>query len=203
MMNYIAYYIVFYAVLGPFAEPTWENALTPPIPSAAWMPKLFPSPSLVDAGLIIGLIAAPLVYLFLKKTTLGYKIRIVGESREIARVQGFRISRLLIVSMLISGGMAGLAGMIQISGGISHRLTPGFSSTAGWAAIFATLLASRNPLGLILYSILYASLIVGARTMAFETGIPVYMSTVLQALVVLFVFVSQNIGLVKRYLSRF
>lgn len=202
MMNYIAYYVVFYAAVGPLGDPTWQNALTPVIPSAAWLPRLFPSPSILDAGLFIGLMAAPLVYIFLKKTTLGYRIRVVGESPEVARVQGFKVTRTVLISMLISGGMAGLAGMAQISGGVSHRLTPGFSSTAGWAAIFATLLASRNPLGLILSSILYASLIVGANTMAYATGIPVYMSTLLQALVVLFVFVSQNIGLVRKFLSR-
>ncbi|MCR8455729.1 MAG: ABC transporter permease [Candidatus Korarchaeota archaeon] len=157
MLNYIAYQIVYYLVMGPWANPATSYPVSKPFPEQAWLLSVSrPLPVSVPT-LILALTIAPLVHLMLFRTKLGYEIRAIGSNPIAAKTYGISYAKAVIISMLLSGGLAGLAGVHAVAGSI---LTPQLrrpeqvSRGFGFVAILVAWLSGIKPLPVIFMSIL-------------------------------------------------
>ena len=189
MMNYVAIEIVRYLVSGPWRDPNGVELFTAPITKGAYMPILLPRTRL-HIGLLIALAMVVLVWWLLRRTTFGYQLTVCGSNPEAAQTNGINGKRMIILSMLISGAMSGLAGAIELMG-VHHRLTEEVSPNYGFTAIIIAVLGRGNPIRVMFVSFLFAILTVGADGMRRSLGIPVSVGSILQALVLLFVLGSE------------
>ena len=145
-------------------------------------------PTRIHSGFIFAIIMAVLVYIFLWRTTIGYRIRAVGLNPHAARYAGIDVKRNLILSITLSGMMAGLAGAVEILG-LHHRMFEPTAVSAGYGftGIVAALLGKLHPLGIIPSSILFGGLLVGGDKMQRAMQVPQVLITAILGLVVLFV----------------
>ncbi|MCP4419109.1 MAG: ABC transporter permease, partial [Chloroflexi bacterium] len=149
---------------------------------------VFVEPTRLHTGLILAVIIAILVYIFLWRTTIGYRIRSVGLNPHASRYAGMMVERTMILSMTLSGMFAGLAGAVEILG-LHHRMFEPTAVSAGYGftGIVAALFGKLHPLGIIPSSILFGGLLVGGDKMQRAMQIPQVLITAILGLVVLFV----------------
>jgi simple sugar transport system permease protein len=121
-------------------------------------------------GLLFAILAAFILWWVINKSRWGYEIRLIGDNPEAAKYAGINIAKNVILVMLVSGGLAGLAGMSEISG-VVHRLQGAISPGYGYTGIIIAWLAKLNPLGVIVASILFGALILAGREVQ-PSGIP-------------------------------
>lgn len=197
MLNFVAIYFVNYMVTHQLLEPAGKGVpLTKVIAEAGELPRLFTNlliGSRLHLGFIFALIAAGLVYLFLWHTVPGYQIRAVGANAKAAGLGGINISRNIILSMLISGGLAGIAGMVEIAG-LHYRIIDGFSPNYGSTAILVALLGKTNPIGVVIASLLFGGLIIGTDAMTRAVDVPGSIVFIIQGVVVLCVLAGELIA---------
>lgn len=187
MMNYIALNITSFLLNGPMKDKNPLNVIarTPEIAEGARIPTLLDG-FRVHWGFPLALLVAFLVWYLLWKTTLGFEIRTVGTNPDAAKYAGMNYKRIIVLTMALSGLLAGLAGAVEVTG-LNYRHELGFSMGYGFDAIAIALLGRTHPLGVILASILFAGMRNGATRMQFLTQIPVDIISVIQALILLFV----------------
>ncbi len=185
MLNYIAVLAVGWLIQNPLRDPSAGFPRTSMIPEASQLPIILARTRL-HVGVLIALVFVVIIHVVLWKSTLGFKIRTAGDNPGAARACGIRVNRVLIISMLISGGMAGLAGTIQVTG-LHFRMIQDISGGIGFSAIAVTLLANNQPAALILSALFMAALDVGANTMQYQADVPVAVVNLIQGLVILFV----------------
>ncbi|HEX7263611.1 MAG TPA: ABC transporter permease [Candidatus Dormibacteraeota bacterium] len=195
MLNYVAQWLIRYLIVGgPLQLPHGFSA-SPPIGVGARLPSFLPNDNTliifglpagvyrVHTGLIIAIAALALFAVLLWRTALGYEIRAVGQSQKAARYAGINVSRTIIVTMVIAGAFAGLAGAIQIAG-VDHNLTDKyFNDTTGFDAIAVALLGLGSAVGILFASILFGALHAGGSVMQADAGISSSLVQVLQALI--------------------
>lgn len=199
MLNYVAIYWNNYFVYGPWSERGF--GLTPQFPRTAWMPRLtdfselFPFLRGLTAhlGILLGVILALLFWFIWRQTKWGFALRIIGDNPNAARYAGISLTRNIVIAMMLSGGLAGLAGMSEVAG-VVHRLQERFSPGYGFTAIIIAWLAKLNPLAIILVAYLFGGLLVGADEIQ-----PAGIAQMLQG-VILFVMVGGE--MVLRYRIR-
>jgi simple sugar transport system permease protein len=198
MMTYIALNTISFLLNGPMKDPNPDNVIarTPLIADSARIPPIFDGLR-VHWGFILALLAAYLVWWLLNKTTLGFEIRTVGSNPDAAKYAGVNVKRIIIVTMALSGMLAGLAGTFEVTG-LNYRHELGFAIGYGYEAIAIALLGKSHPLGVVLAAILFAAMRNGATRMQFLTQLPVDLISMLQALILLFVAADAII----RYLYR-
>ncbi len=184
MLNYVAIFFTSYMVNYPFKAEGWV-AQTEVIPEAAVLQKLIPRTHLTS-GIFIALGMALLVYFFLWKTTPGYEIRAVGENPNAAESGGISITKNITLAMALSGGLASLAGIVQVLG-IYQRFIDNFSPGYGFTGIAVAVLGRNHPIGVILTALLFGALNSGALRMDRMTNISADLVGVIQGLVILFV----------------
>jgi simple sugar transport system permease protein len=200
MMNYIAILLVEYLYLGPWRDPEgYGFPGTAPLPEAAWLPRLA---GRVHAGLIFAVLAAALIWFILSRTRWGYEIRVIGENPRAARYTGISIGRNILLVMLLSGGLSGLAGMAEVAG-IARRLYHGLTVGYGYTAIIVAWLANLNPWGVLLVAFLMAALLVGGDQIQIALQLPAAVALVLQGAILFFVlggsiFVNYRIRVIRR-----
>ena len=190
IMNSIAVQLMNMLLRGPLMDPTGIAAGTflaqsARLPQQVWLPRLVPQ-TLLHAGVILAIVLAMVVYIFLWRTTIGYRIRAVGLNPQASRYSGINVPFYQALSMTLAGGFAGLAGGIEVIG-VQHRLLEGITSGYGFTGIVAALLGSLHPLGLIPASILFGGLLVGAAQMQRTVQVPSALIDAILGLVVLFV----------------
>jgi simple sugar transport system permease protein len=153
---------------------------------------LLVEPTRLHVGLLITIIMAILVYIFLWRTTIGYRIRAVGLNPSAARYAGINVPRYIVLSLALSGAFAGLAGAIEILG-LHHRMFEPTAVSAGYgfSGIVAALFGKLHPLGAIPASILFGGLLVGGDKMQRAVQIPQVLVTAMLGLIVLFVVSSE------------
>jgi ABC-type uncharacterized transport system permease subunit len=202
MMNYIALNITSFVMNGPMKDPSPTNVIarTPEIALSARIPPLFEGYR-VHWGFILALLVAFLVWLLIWKTTLGFEIRTVGSNPDAAKYAGVNVKRTIVLSMALSGLLAGLAGTIEVTA-LNYRHELGFSQGYGFDAIAIALLGKTHPLGVVLAAILFGAMRNGATRMQFMTQIPVDVISVIQALILLFVAADAIIRYIYRIKSR-
>ncbi|MHA7964033.1 ABC transporter permease [Paenibacillus sp. CAU 1782] len=204
LLNYIATLFTGYMVAYPLKDRTGSAAMaqTVMLDKAAWLPKLFQGMTL-HAGFILAVAGTLLLYLFMKHTVKGYEITMLGGNPLFASYGGVRRGRLMIASMFASGGFAGLAGAVEVMG-TQYRFLDGALTSPGyaWSGIMATLLAGSNPIGTALAALLLAALQTGGMGMERNTDVPLEVSSIIQAALILFVSAKLTLSFVKRKKAR-
>jgi ABC-type uncharacterized transport system permease subunit len=203
MMNAIALQLMNMLLRGPLMDPAGVKAGTflpqsQRLPENVWLPRLVPQ-TLLHAGLIVAVLLAVVVYIFLWRTTIGYRIRAVGLNPDAARYAGIPVPFYQALSLTLAGGFAGLAGVVEVIG-VQHRLLEGITSGYGFSGIVAALFGGLHPLGLIPASWLFGSLLVGGDTMQRAVQVPSALVGTLLGLVVLFVVGSNFLS--RRWTTR-
>ncbi|PKO21771.1 MAG: ABC transporter permease [Chloroflexi bacterium HGW-Chloroflexi-1] len=202
MMNYIALNLTSFLLNGPMRDPNPLNVIarTPGIAESARIPPIF-SGFRVHWGFILALLVALAVWWLLWKTTLGFEIRTVGANPDAAKYAGIDTKRTIVLTMALSGLLAGLAGTIEVTA-LNYRHELGFSIGYGFDAIAIALLGKTHPLGVVLAALLFAAMRNGGTRMQFLTQIPVDIISVIQALILLFVAADAIIRYIYRIRAR-
>jgi simple sugar transport system permease protein len=194
MMNAIAVQGMNYLLRGPMIDPVQLEAASR-IPQTARLSAAFDLPRLIPTRLHLGtglaIMAAFLVFIFLWRTVIGYRIRAVGLNPNASRYAGINVPSHIVLSMLLSGAFCGLAGAIQVYG-LHHRMftdgsAMGFTGSAGFNGIVVALFGQLHPLGAIPASFLFGALIVGANKLQRVMQVPSSFIIALNGLVVVFV----------------
>jgi simple sugar transport system permease protein len=209
MLNYVAQWLLRYLIIGGPLQLGPGTSRSQPIGIGAHLPTLLPASNTliifdlpasvyrVHTGLFIALAAAGVFAFLLWRTALGYEIRAVGQSQKAASYAGVSVRRTIVVTMLIAGAFAGLAGAIEIAG-VDHNLTDKyFTDTTGFDAIAVALLGLGSAVGIVLAGILFAALHAGGQVMQADAGISSNLVLVLQALI-LFSIAANFIGAIRR-----
>ena len=206
MLNYVALFWIQFWVFGPWSEGGFQQ--TRAFPPAAELPRLTDFSSSVPAfagltvhlGLVFGIVAAGIVWVILERSRWGYEIRLIGDSPKAARYAGIDIRRNIIVVFAISGALAGLAGMSEVSG-VVHRLQDRISPGYGFTAIIIAYLARFDPLKVIVASVLFGALILAGREIQ-PSGVPAMIQgVILFALIVAEVLVRYRVRFERRALA--
>ena len=198
MLNYVALFWIQFWVFGPWSEGGFQQ--TRPFPPEALLPRLTDFSSSVPAfagltvhlGLVFGIVAAGIVWVVLERSRWGYEIRLIGDSPKAARYAGIDIKRNIIVVFAISGALAGLAGMSEVSG-VVHKLQDRISPGYGFTAIIIAYLARFDPLKVIVAAVLFGALILAGRGIQ-PSGVPAMIQgIILFSLIVAEVFVRYRV----------
>ena len=185
LLNYIAIGLTSYLVHNPLRDQASGIPISPQLAESAWLPILLPR-TRFHLGIVLAIAAAALIHFLLTRTVLGYRIRAIGEGRRAAQTGGIQVGRTIVLTMILSGALAGLAGAVEIAG-VQHRLVEGFSPGYGYLAIAVALLGGLNPFGVTLAAILFAALLNGADAMQRTAEVPITVVFVIEGLVILFV----------------
>jgi simple sugar transport system permease protein len=198
MMNAIAVQLMNFLLRGPMIDPVQLEAASR-IPQTARLIEAFRLPRLAPTrlhlGFAIAVVLAFVVYIFLWRTTRGYRVRAVGQSHDASRYAGISVKSNIVLALLLSGAFAGLAGAIQIYG-VNYRMitdgsATGFTGSAGFNGIVAALFGQLHPIGTIPASIFFGALLVGANKMQRVVQVPSALIIALNGLVVVFVVSSE------------
>lgn len=194
MTNYIAIRIITWSIgaRGPLRKTTSVVPETDFLLETARLPNLIADTRL-HAGILIALLLAILVYLLLFRTTWGLEIRAVGLNLHAAHYSGMSVDRTIVLTMALSGALAGLAGAVQVMGLPPYNFTTGFNVGYGFDSIAVAVLGSIHPLGITISSFLFGAMDAGARLMQLRARVPIEMITILQGLILMFVAANQII----------
>ncbi len=179
MLNYIGLKWLQYLITGPWSDPVTHFPMPTPIPRQAWMP--FVSGTDLHLGLLIAVTVVVLYFFVMNRSRWGYEIRVIGESARAAEYAGMDVRRTMLTVMMLSGAVAGLAGMSELTG-ISHRIEMGISGNYGYTAIIVAWLARLNPWGVVAMSVFMSALLVGGKY-AQTAGISDAISVMIQGVI--------------------
>lgn len=184
MLNYIAINITDYLADGPWKDASPGNivARTAVIDSAAAIPKWGGIPM----GFVIAIVIAFIVWWLLFKTTIGFEIRMVGLNPNASRYAGIKVAKTLILTMVISGLLAGMGGAVETLG-VVGRFQPGFNTGLGFDGITVAMLGRTNPFGVLPAAVLVGAMKAGSSEMQFASGVAKEITDVIQALILFFV----------------
>ena len=188
MLNAIAQQVMLALLLSPVLQPPGGTTpISMPIQASAQLPLLLDLPKLrVHLGLVIALLAAVWTSWLMFRTTKGFEFRAAGLNPRAAGYAGMRAGRTVVLAMLVSGGLAGLAGASEVLG-TTHYLSPTISPGYGWDAISLALLGGTRPGGVVVAALLFGALRAGGPGMALATGVPIDLLAFISALVIMFV----------------
>lgn len=196
MLNYVASLFAAWTVYaggtqGQTPGPLWDTAAgpisrTPEVFMSARLPWIFAEPYRVHWGVALALLVALVMWWIIFKTSLGFATRTVGANNKAARYAGINVRWITILTMMIAGGLAGLAGAIETLG-LNHRFAPEFTGGVGFDGITVALLGQTNPIGVVLSAFLLGALDAGSARMQFDSGVSADIIQIIQALVLAFV----------------
>lgn len=188
MLNYVAIFLVNYLIGGPVKDPSAIYPQTGEVRGAARLPVLV-SGTNINAGVILILGAAVLVWFLLQRTVLGYEMKTVGASSRVARYSGISVRRTTLVAFVVSGALGGLAGAVEVLGN-QFRLVENFSPGWGYTGIVVALLGAAMVWGCLLAAFYFGILGSGADHLQFRLGVPAAFVLIVQSLAVIFVLAS-------------
>jgi general nucleoside transport system permease protein len=185
MLTYVAQLLLIYLVTGPWRDPMGFG-----FPQTAMFADAATTPTIVPGSHIhLGCAAAPLVavaaWLLLTKTVLGFQLRVVGQAPRAARFAGFSETRLIWIAMLISGGLAGLAGIFEVTGPVG-QLTTTISPGYGFTAVIVAFLGRLHPIGAIFGGLLLALSYLGGDAAQIDLGMPNAVTGIFQGILLFF-----------------
>lgn len=190
MLNYVALYLISWLVRTPglLRKPGQNQPISSPTPESAQFPSLFgPQFPLLNWGFPVVVIATLIVWWLIEHSSLGFRLRAVGENPNAARAAGISVQRMYVYAMLLAGALAGLAGMNQILGSVTSGFDGGIDAGIGFDAITVALLGRSRAWGTFWAGLLFGALKAGSFTMQAAEGIPVDIVLVVESMIVLFI----------------
>lgn len=189
MLNYVAFYLLSWMLRTPglLQAPGTANPESAPILPTAILPPIFGDRYNLHAGFILVILATIFTWWLLNRSNLGFKFRAVGENPNAARTAGINVKSMYIWSMLIAGGLMGLAGVSQVLGTITSGFSSGIDAGIGFDAITVALLGRSTPWGTFAAGILFGAFKAGGYAMQAGEGIPIDIVLVVQSVIVLFI----------------
>ena len=191
MLTYIADYFLMYLVNGPMQDPASDLTQSALIPDEMRLARLFGTYRL-HTGIFL-LIAVIIIMIFFWRTTIGFRINLIGQGKKVATYAGVNVKRTVMVTMLISGAFAGLAGWIETFG-IQYRILTGIAADYGNVATIIALLGSLNVYGIIASAAFFAILLCGGASMQRMTEVPYSVVNVIQGLIIILVIARTTFG---------
>jgi simple sugar transport system permease protein len=189
MLSYVAIQLLGYLVHGPWRDPEGYNfPETRLFGDDALLPILVEGTRL-HGGVILALIAAAAGWVLLSRTFVGYQIKVVGQAPAAAKYAGYSRKRVVWISFLVSGGLAGIAGLGEVAGPMG-QLNPTISPGYGFAAIICAFLGRLHPFGVFLASLLMALMFLGGESLQMNLNLPLAITGVFQGLLLFFVLAS-------------
>ncbi len=180
MLNYVAILLSEHLYYGVWRDPQgYGFPGTAPFPKSAWLPKILGRAHL---GLVFAILLAVALWFIFKYTRWGFELKIIGENQTAARYLGINIARNLVLALLLSGALSGLAGASEVTGR-SHRLQNGLSVGYGYTAIIVAWMAQLNPGAVLFVAVLMAALLTGGDQVQVTIGLPSAVALVLQGLI--------------------
>jgi simple sugar transport system permease protein len=177
MLNYIAIAWINFWIFGVWSEGGFQ--MSPKFPLNAWLPRLAEFAKEIKAfrgltthaGLLLGIVAAIILWLIVYRSRWGYEIRLIGDNPQAAKYAGINIAANVVYVMMLSGALAGLGGMSEVSG-VVHRLqTAPVAAGYGFTGIIVAWRAKLNPLAIVIVSVLFGALILAGREIQ-PSGVP-------------------------------
>lgn len=200
LMNYVAALIISWAVRGPLRAPGQLFAKSAPVVDAARLPILNPAYRL-SAAIFVALILLVLGYFFLWHTVTGFRIRFVGVNQRAAEAGGVHVPTTILLAMLVSGGLGGMAGALHLQS-TEYRMLETFMVGYGYDSIAVALVGQLHPLGVLLGGIFFGALRSGSLGMQIMVGIPSTLVYVIQGIIILFVLASYQVRLTGRRVKK-
>lgn len=185
MLNYIVINFLGYAVRSFLMDPAGNVPQSAKIDQAAQLPNLITS-TRFHAGIVL----AAVVWFLMEKTTVGYELKAVGLNQRAAACNGVPVVRSIIFSAFLSGGLAAIAGSIEVLA-IQKKLMEGISGDCGYTAVLIALVAFNRPLGVVAVAILYAAMEVGASSMQRQLGVPSAIVSIIIGVVVVLILAKE------------
>ncbi|HZX07922.1 ABC transporter permease [Kribbella sp.] len=200
MLNYVALYLLQWLLTTKtFQRPGRTDPISPIVDSNAQYPKF--GDTRLHVGFLLALVAAVFVWWLLNRSTIGFELRAVGANADASRTAGMSVGKAYVIAMLVAGALAGLAGTQQVLG-TDLPLTDGVAASVGFDAITVALLGRGTPIGTVLAGLLFGALNAGGLQMQLITQTPLTLTTVLQAVIVLFVAAPALVRSVFRFLPK-
>jgi simple sugar transport system permease protein len=189
MLNYVAFYLISWMLRTPglLQAPDSVNPKSPPMLETAVFPDILGPKYNLHLGFIFVIAATIFAWWLLNRSSLGFQFRAVGENPNAARVAGINVKNTYVQAMLISGGLVGLAGVMQVLGTVTTGFSAGIDAGIGFDAITVALLGRSRPWGIFAAGVLFGAFKAGGFAMQAAEGIPIDIVTVVQSLIVLFI----------------
>lgn len=188
MLNFVIVYILSYLLSDPWRAPNSYYYQSPILPASTNFPRLVMGTRL-HIGFLIALFSAFLVYILLWKTALGYEIRAIGINPTAATYKGISVIKVMILVMVISGAIAGLAGASEVPG-LQPRLRLEVSTGYGFTGIIIAMLGRLHPVGVVLAAIFFGALVTGSSAMQIAVNVPVAIAQAVQGITLLLLLVA-------------
>ena len=183
LLNSVMGFIVSALLNGPWRDPQTGWPQSPTIAEAAQFPQIIPR-SRVHFGLIVAIVAALIVWWLLTRTRFGLELRAVGKNREAAQFLGIRVERMMLIAALLSGGIAGLAGVSEVAG-IQFHLIDSLSANFGYTGIIVATLGALTVPGAVVGALFLALISRGALAASRTLNVPVYLGDVIESVLLL------------------
>ncbi|MFC7677862.1 ABC transporter permease [Paenibacillus sp. GCM10028914] len=200
LLNYVADLFAGYLVAYPLKDTSGSAAMAQSamIENQVWLPKLISGMPL-HLGFVFAVVAAVVIYVLLKRSVIGYEIRMLGGNPLFALYGGIKRGSMMIGAMFVSGGLAGLGGAVEILGS-QYRYIDGALTTAdyAWTGIMAALLAGSHPIGTFVAALFLAALQTGGMGVERNTEVPLEVGAIIQAALILFISAKFTYSFLKR-----
>jgi simple sugar transport system permease protein len=196
MLNFVAISLTSYLVNGPFLAVGTANSMSPLVAQGARLGSLA-APSQLTLGFPFALALAAAFWFMFRRTTFGYELRVAGDNQRFAAASGINLFRVVVIAMLVSGIIGGLAGGIQVLG-VNYRFIDRFSPGYGFTGIAVALLGRNTAVGCVLAALFFGALSSGGATIQLFTSIPLDLIDVLAGTVMIFAVVDL-VRLVRRH----
>jgi ABC-type uncharacterized transport system permease subunit len=185
MMNYIALNLLVWSVHGPLKDPNGYNFPESALFGDSTLMPILWADTRLHIGILFAAIVMALTWVFLRRSFVGFQIQVLGLDPSAARMAGFKGKKLTYLVLMISGGLAGLAGAIEVAGPIG-QLVPSVSPGYGYSAIIVAFLGRLHPVGITLAGLLMALIFMGGELAQIDLGLPNAITGVFQGLLLFF-----------------
>ena len=185
MLTYASVQLIYYLIRAPWKDPMGMGfPQTRLFSEAARLPTIIPG-TIVHLGVPIAIVVGLVAWFIMSRSVFGYRMRVVGAAPHAARYGGFSETKTIWLAMLVSGALAGLAGMLEVAGPF-QRMVPGFPTNYGFTAIIVAFLGRLNPLGVIFAGVVLAITFVGGEVAQTTIGLPNAATGIFQAMMLFF-----------------
>ncbi len=195
MLNYIAINFLGYAIRGFMMDKAGNVPQSAKIPMEAQLPVIIQG-TRFHVGIIIAFLLVIVIWLILDKTVIGYEMKAVGLNARASYCCGISVTKNIILSAFISGGLAGVAGIVEVIA-IQKKLLEGISAECGYTAVLISLIAFNKPIGAAIVSVIYAAMKVGAGSMQRQLGVPSAIVDILIGAAVILILIKEVFSIEK------